>query len=125
MTKKKILVVDDEAPITRFLKIALERAGTYEIQTENHGSLALKAAAAFRPDLILLDINLEDENGGEISERFQKNLELKEIPIVFLTGAVSPSEVDSGMATISGRDVVAKPVNMEKLVQTIEKNLKT
>ena len=125
MAKYKILVVDDESAITRLLKLVLERTGKYEIQTENKGTLAMKVAGEFRPNLILLDINLADENGGELSERFAKDGSLKNIPIIFLTGAVSPSEVESGMSVIGGRPVVAKPINMEKLVQIIDANLKS
>ena len=119
--KKKILVVDDEAAITRFLKLALERIGTYEVRTENQGLMAFRVAKDFRPDLILLDVNIPDHDGGELSEQFRQDATLGRIPIIFLTGAVSPSEAEWEIPTIRGCPVVAKPVNMEKLIKTIEK----
>ena len=124
MPKKKILVVDDEIAITKLLKLVLERTAKFEVYAENQGSRAMKTASEVKPDLILLDVNLSDENGGELSERFSKDASLKQIPIIFLTGAISPTEVESGMGTLAGRPVVAKPINMEKLVAMMEKYLK-
>ncbi len=52
MTKKKILVVDDEGGMTRMLKRNLEATNHYSVRTENSGAAAYAAAAEFLPDLI-------------------------------------------------------------------------
>ena len=123
MDKKKILVIDDETAITKFLKLMLERSGRYEVQCEGEGGRAVPAAKVFKPDLILLDVNLPDAQGGEVSSLLQEEPSLRNIPIVFLTGMVSQDEVQAGM-TIGGRPAMAKPIDVERLVECIEKNLK-
>ena len=123
MDKKKILVVDDEVAITKFIKIMLERSGRYEVQCEGEGAKAVSAARAFKPDLILLDVNLPDAQGGEISSALQEESSLRNIPIIFLTGMVSKEEVQAGL-TIGGHPAMAKPIDVERLVDCIEKNIK-
>ncbi len=119
MTKKKILVIDDEPSFTRVLKLYLEKTGTYEVRDENRGKMALATAKQFKPDLILLDIVMPDMDGGEIASNIIEDEALKDTPIVFLTAAVAKDE--AGM--ISGRPFMAKPVNAEEVIQCIEKNL--
>jgi DNA-binding response OmpR family regulator len=121
--KKKILVIDDETSITKLLKFALERSDRYVVQTQNEGKGALSAVRSFLPDIILLDVNLPDMSGGEIEAELQSDASLKGIPVVFLTGMVSQEEIQDGL-TISGRPALAKPIDLEKLVDCVEKNLK-
>lgn len=120
MSKKKILVVDDETSITKLLKMILERSGRYEVHCENLGVNAVPAAKSFLPDVVLLDVNLPDISGGEISASFEGDTQLSKIPIIFLTGMLSEDEMNSGL-TIGGRPAVAKPIDMEKLIECVEK----
>ena len=122
MAVKKILIVDDEVGITKLLKIALERTGRYNVFCENKGSKALSVIQSFLPDLILLDVNMPDTSGGEILAAIHKHPEMKKIPVIFLTGMISDDEVQSGL-TITGHPVMAKPINIEKLIGCIEENL--
>ena len=122
MAKKKILVVDDEVSITKLLKFALERSGRYEVQCENEGAKTLEAIKSFSPDLILLDVNMSDIQGGEISAAIQDDPVFRHTPIIFLTGMISDEEIHSGVQ-IGGRPAMGKPIQIEKLVECIEKNL--
>ena len=122
MNTKKILVVDDDAMITRFLKIVLEKAGRYSVRVENRGLMAAAAAEDFRPDLIILDVNMPDMDGGAVASQIKENEDLKQVPIVYLTGSVSEEEANAQI-TIGESSVIAKPINLEKLVECIEKNL--
>ncbi len=124
MSVKKILVVDDDAMITRFLKLVLEKTGRYQIRTENKGAAAVAAAAEFSPELIILDVNMPDMDGGVVASQLKAREDLSRIPVVFLTGNVSEEEADAQI-TIGENSVVAKPINIEKLVDCIEKNLAT
>ena len=121
--KKKILVVDDEANLTKMLKRNLEATGKFEVQTENQGSNAVSAAKAFAPDLILLDVMMPDADGGEVASEMGDDPALSGIPIVFLTAIVTKEEVDESGGVISGRPFVAKPVKTDDLVKIIESNL--
>ena len=87
MTKKRILVVDDEKSLTILLKLNLEETGHYEVRTENWPEDAIQAAREFKPDLILLDIIMPRMPGGNIAALIDEDPELKGTPIVFLTAA--------------------------------------
>ena len=122
MTKKKILIIDDETSITKLLKFALERTERYTVEGENNGQKAMTVIRTFLPDVILLDVNMPEMSGGEISAALQEDASLKNIPVIFLTGMVSQEEMESGL-TIGGRPALAKPIDLERLVACVEKNL--
>lgn len=123
MAKRKLLVVDDEVSLTRILKLNLEETGKYEVRTENRGSNTLNAALEFRPDLILLDIMMPDVIGSEVAEELLAEKELKDIKIIFLTALVSKQEAETADGKIAGRSFVAKPVKIDELIESIEKEL--
>ncbi len=123
MTKKRILVIDDEASLTRMLKLNLEETGQYEVRTENQGSKALNAAREYKPDLMLLDIMMPDMSGGDVAARMLDDNELKNIKIIFLTALISKQETETAKGKISGRSFVAKPVKIDELIEKIQEEL--
>ncbi len=123
MAKKKILVVDDEASLTRMLKRNLEATGKYEVREENTGTLAYATAQQFQPDLIFLDVMMPDMDGGSIARKILDDENLKHIPIVFLTAILEKEEAESTGSDIGGRTFLAKPVKFDDLIACIEKNL--
>ena len=123
MEKKRILVVDDEAVITRTLKLYLEGTGSYEVRAENEGSRAVQAAREFNPDLIMLDLIMPDTDGAMVASELGGDSELQNIPIIFLTALVSEKEVGAHGKKIGGHPFLAKPVNPEKVVECIEQQL--
>ena len=80
MSKKKILVVDDEASLTRMLRRNLEATGNYEVKEENSGTQAYDSAKQFQPDMILLDVMMPDMDGGTVAAQIQDDENLKHIP---------------------------------------------
>ena len=125
MRKTKILAVDNERPITTYLKTCLESTGNYEVKEANTGELGLKIAEEFRPDLILLDIMMGDTTGDEFAARIKNNPRLSGIKIVFLTGMVSKEEVQAKGGFIGGYPYLAKPISrMQDLVDCIESALR-
>jgi len=120
MTKKRILVVDDEASITRTMKVNLERTGAYTVRTENQAARAVAAAREFRPDLILLDVMMPEIDGGEIAAEIKADPDLQSVPIIFLTAIVSKQETGGEYLKSGGQTFIAKPVNLDLLVQCIE-----
>src|SRR6266850_867256 len=89
MTKKRILIVDDDLACARILKMGLERTGRYDVQTESRATQALSAVRAFTPDLILLDICMIDGDGGDVACQLRNDTEFRHTPIVFMTSIVS------------------------------------
>jgi CheY-like chemotaxis protein len=120
--KRRILIVDDDSNSTHLVKILLERSGPYLVLEENHDTEAHHAARSFKPDLILLDVILQELDGGEVAEQIQMDRELHDTPIIFLTGLVTKAEAKRGLR-VQGLPVVAKPINIPELIDAIEKHL--
>ena len=121
--KKKILVVDDEASLTRMVKANLERTGKYEVRTENMGSKAIAAAREFKPDLMFLDVMMPDMSGDEVAAALREDAELKDMKFVFLTAIVTKDETETMGSEIGGNQFLAKPVKTDELIATIERML--
>lgn len=121
--KKRILVVDDQASNTRLLKLYLEGTNDYVVREENHAKAALSAAEEFHPHLILMDVMMPGMDGGELAARFQANPKFKGVPIVFLTAAVTKSEIAASAGRLGGHPFLAKPVVLTELVACLKHHL--
>jgi CheY-like chemotaxis protein len=115
---KKILVVDDEKEFLTYLAAILRRA-KYNVITATRGKEAVALTNEHKPDLILLDVVLPDFDGGEIASLLSKDPSTASIPIIFLTGILRKEE-ESSSAKSGKRLIIAKPVEAEKLLATIE-----
>lgn len=123
MNHKRILIVDDEAGVTRSLKLNLEAMAGYEVWTENDSALALAAARDFHPQLIFLDVLMPHLDGCDVSAQIHADPKLKDTPIVFLT-ALAHNEDTGGRAVTAGSTIyLAKPVDTEELIKCIEQTL--
>ena len=124
MTKKRILIIDDDRPLTNALRINLERTGDYEVCIENRSSDAISSARVFRPDLILLDIVMPELDGGDISGLLKEDPFLCDIPVLIMTALISNDETGSKMAiSHGGRLMMAKPFRLEHLLSVVESQL--
>ena len=123
MTKKKILVVDDEQAMTRMLKRNLEATGRYDVRTENSGAAGVTAAREFQPDLILLDVMMPGIDGGEVAAKIKEDKRLANIPVVFLSAIVKKEETQPTGGNIGGLTFLAKPVKLDDLITCIEKQI--
>lgn len=77
----KVLVIDDEAQIRRFLRAGFELHGFTVLEAEN-AAVGLKAATFNKPDLIVLDLNLPDLEGSEVLERVRS---WSNVPVIILS----------------------------------------
>ena len=102
MVQKRILVIDDSKAVTKFLQMHLERSGLYEVRCEYGGEAGLAAAKQDQPDMILLDVNMPDMDGGQVAEQIKADPEISGTPIVFLTSVVSAGEAAKEETTIAG-----------------------
>ncbi|HEX2327251.1 MAG TPA: response regulator transcription factor [Candidatus Angelobacter sp.] len=111
---KKILVVDDEAQITRVIQRGLESAG-YQVRTANDGRSGLESFRAWVPDLVITDLSMPGYNGLELCERIRQ---LSEVPILVLS--VRDDEPTKVRALDLGADdYVPKPFGMAELTARI------
>ena len=116
---RRILIVDNDKNTTHLIKILLEKTGRYLVFEENHPARAHQTARNFRPNLIFLDVVMPDQDGGEIAAQFRADPELEGTPIVFLTALVTRAEATGGLR-IDGHPFLAKPINIQELIKTIE-----
>ncbi len=118
MTKKRVLVIDNEPASTRMVRLTLERCEAFEVREVNDPAHALTAAGVFRPDLILLDVEMPGLSGGDVARRLRAVPGLRKVPVVFMTSLLTEGEA-AGPLYSEGSRVLAKPVTMAKLVDCV------
>ena len=109
--KTRVLVVDDEAAILRFLKPALEANG-YEMTSAGTVAEALKRVASEAPDIVLLDLGLPDGDGKDVIRRAR---EWSDLPIVVLSAREREVEKIEAL-DLGADDYVNKPFNVGELM---------
>jgi two-component system KDP operon response regulator KdpE len=109
--KTRVLVVDDEAAILRFLKPALE-ANNYEMGSAGTVAEAIKRIAAETPDIVLLDLGLPDGDGKDVIRRAR---EWSDVPIVVLSAREREAEKIESL-DLGADDYVNKPFNVGELM---------
>lgn len=111
----KILVVDDDQINLETIVHTLEYYGHQVFPVED-GESALMAVGEFRPDVIILDINMPGMNGLEVCERLQSESETSKIPIIFLTG--SKTDINKAFE-LGGVDYIVKPFNTHEVLARV------
>ena len=111
----RVLVVDDEPNIVDVVAMALRYQG-FEVASAGTGAEALAQVAAFRPQLVVLDVMLPDMEGFEVARRLGG--ERGPVPILFLTARDATDDKVRGL-TVGGDDYVTKPFSLEELVARI------
>ncbi len=119
MPDERVLIVDDEPAIRRFLRVTLT-AQAYNIIEAASGQEALEKAAADRPDIIVLDIGLPDINGIEVTRLLRR---WTQIPIIILS--VRGAESDKIAALDAGADdYLTKPFGVGELLARLRAALR-
>lgn len=118
MNLYKIMVVDDDKKVLKFLKDFLELEN-YTVVTAESGDAALKKMSV-APDLILLDINMPRMNGLEFCKRIRNHVSC---PIIFLTARIEDEDKIIGLKS-GGDDYIIKPFNLDELLARIEAHLR-
>jgi two-component system OmpR family response regulator len=111
----RLLVVDDEETLRELLSGSLRFAG-FEVMTAASGQEALRAAAASRPDLVLLDVMMPDGDGFEVVRRMRSSG--PDVPVIFLSARDSVRERVAGLA-LGGDDYVTKPFSLDEVLERI------
>lgn len=121
VTGQKILLLDDEEATLRMLELTLAPLG-YNILKTGNSQDALRQMYEQRPDLAILDINLQGDkmDGLTVCGRIR---EVSEIPIVMLTANKEPEDIVMGLEA-GADDYVTKPFNKEVLIARVKANLR-
>jgi two-component system alkaline phosphatase synthesis response regulator PhoP len=119
MPDAKILVVDDEQSILDLVTAYLRREG-YEVHTARDGPGALKAARAYRPDLVVLDIMLPGMDGIEVLTRLRRE---SDVYVIMLTAKSEETDKIVGLS-MGADDYLTKPFSPRELVARVKAALR-
>ena len=115
----RILIVEDEKKIARFLELELTHEG-YEVDTAYDGRTGLEKALSWQPDLMILDLMLPELSGIEVCRRLRHESDL---PIIMLTAKDDVSDKVMGL-DMGADDYMTKPFAIEELLARIRVGLK-
>lgn len=112
-----ILVVDDTPSVVSLIARLLRHHG-FDVESATHGEEALKKVNDRRPDLILMDVMMPDMSGFDVCTQLKQNRWTAPIPVIFLTGKSSTSDIVRGFK-VGGVDYVTKPFQGAELVARV------
>lgn len=120
--KKKILVVDDEQDVVKYLQTLLNDNG-FDVVTASNGKECLAKAREEKPDLITLDISMPYESGLRTYRDLQADEATKNIPVFIITGVSGELHKFNSARNISTvpLEYFEKPIDREKLIKSIKK----
>ena len=114
---KKIMIVDDDPIIVKYLKAVFEDNG-YETCSASTGLEAYDVLRAEKPDLITLDLEMPEEWGPRFYRKYSREPEYKNIPVVVVSGL---SGIDHAVRAAVG--VVKKPFDPDELIDIVKKTI--
>ena len=115
-SKQRVLVIDDEPGVIRFVKINLALAG-YEVITTLNGEQALQLVQSEKPDIVLLDILMTPMSGFDILEELRT---FSQLPVIVFTARndIGKTAIDEG-----ANGFIAKPFKPDELIKKIQEIL--
>jgi two-component system, cell cycle response regulator DivK len=118
----KVLYVEDNDDNVYMLQMRLELLGDFEVMAAENGEKGCEVAAAERPDIILMDLEMPVVDGWEATRRLKGNPRTRDIPIVALSAHALAGEREKAIA--AGADEFdTKPIEFDRLVATIRRVL--
>jgi two-component system, cell cycle response regulator DivK len=121
---RKLLYIEDNEDNLYMLQLYFEVRGGYEIVSATDGAAGLAMAAAERPDLILMDLNLPEIDGWEATRRLKADPATCDIPIIALSAHAMTGDREKALAT-GCDDFDTKPIEFDRLLAKIEQALAT
>lgn len=122
VTKRKIMLVDDDPLIRRVVSNSLVASG-FEVTAISAGRQALNQARSILPDLVLLDVNMPDIDGYQVCRALRADPQTATMPIIMLTAMDEPEAVVKGLNN-GADDYITKPFNIEELLSRIQAHLR-
>jgi CheY-like chemotaxis protein len=128
VSKKKILIIDDDQDISEGIKTVLE-SKPYEVHSASSGVEGVEAAKKLKPDMVILDVMMETKDSGfNVARKLKKDPALAKIPILMLTAIREKTGFDFSKeagdeAWLPVDDYVEKPIHSETLLEKVAKFL--
>jgi CheY-like chemotaxis protein len=120
---KKILVIDDERPLTELLQHMLE-GYNYKVEVAHNGLEGLGKLKNFQPDLILLDVNMPQMDGWQFLQILRASPVTKDIKVIMCTDRDLVKEIEMA-DRLGARGYILKPFNTDRVLKKIEDVLKS
>ncbi len=120
---QKILIIDDDSQIHTMIKAQFE-SQRFEFISAKQRAAGLAAAAEHQPEIILLDVDLQEMQGFEVCRRLKSDRTTRSIPVIFITGAASLESKIFGL-DCGGSDYLTKPFNISELQARVRAALRT
>ena len=120
--KPRILIVDNNSRFARGARLFLDRTGKYVACSVIDPRRALESARSFKPDLVLVDLIMPQEDGPEVAAQLEADWALHGVPIVFLTSLITAEEAKDGRR-VYGHRILPKPTSSSELIELVEQNL--
>lgn len=119
--KKRILTVDDDSNCLKLIKSYL--SDDYDVATAINGKVAMRFLESKKVDLVLLDYEMPGESGAQVLEKIRAHEQLKDMPVLFLTGITAQQKIKDVLA-YKPQGYLLKPISRAELTQAIENVLK-
>ena len=120
MTKRNILIIDDNIIFTRMLKKVIEANGLYDVFQEHDAMKAVLTASLIKPDMIILDIVMPLKDGSIIAEELRHNSRTYSIPIIFISGLIGENEADTYNSLHADNMLLPKTTSVRQLLSRAE-----
>ncbi len=120
--KPRILIVDYNLQFARRTRLLLDQSGKYVACSVIDPRRALETARSFKPDLVLVDLVMPEEDGPEVAAEFEADWALHGVPIVFFTSLITAEEAKDGRR-VYGHRILPKPTSNSELLELIAQNL--
>ncbi len=125
---KKILIIDDDFDLVEAMRITLEKAD-FEVIDAQDGKRGMEKLRAEKPDLVLLDVMMEQlDEGFQIAYAIRGDEALQDTPIVILTAVGTQTgfrfDLDKDEDFLPVDDFLEKPVNPQKLVDVVRQHVR-
>ncbi len=121
LTMKRILVIEDQAPMRRNIALMLEMEG-YEVTTAENGRVGVEQSLLLRPDLVICDVMMPELDGHGVVQILRADETTATLPFIFLTARSDKGDVRIGM-NFGADDYLIKPVIREDLLAAVEVRL--
>lgn len=120
MSKKRILIVDDQGELRKLVRMTLE-FGDYELHEAEDGDRALELIKVVKPDVVILDVMMPGEvDGYQVCEQIKSNGETASPYVILLTARGQKSDLEKGEK--AGADAyLVKPFSPLELIETVKK----
>ncbi|MEO8034251.1 MAG: response regulator [Acidobacteriota bacterium] len=118
MSRKKVLLVDDEDDIREVAALTLETMAEIEVITAADGAEGLLKAREHRPDVILLDVMMPGMDGLSTFQQLQESELTRAIPVIFMTAKIQSAD-RSRLTALGARGIIAKPFNPMTLAEEL------